>query len=239
MATEDKFAFPEDEILFSYLVANQLCFPADRVGLLRLQGSEPVTRALRYVLGVDLKRATGVGDVLQSQIGPKISEQLCSTFPRLSEALETSRSLIAQDTPAKDSMPREMSLEPLIEELRDKRVEMGNRERQLEAWADAAVLFLETVEALETNPDFDEVRRDTAGSLRKQFMRTFGRLGFVLLLPDRGDLFDESQHMVDSVDENEKDLAPSSVVRCVQWGYRLPNGQVLKAKVIITEDRRN
>jgi molecular chaperone GrpE (heat shock protein) len=245
MASQDEFAFLEDYVLFGILVANQLCTPGDAAGLARLQQTKPATRELRYVLGADPRMVARIGDALQRNMRPKEREGFRSVLPRLPEVLENARRLAAEGASTtalglnKDSVEQlAASLGPLVDELRDKRVELGNRERQLEAWADAAVLFLETVEALETNSDFEESRRSAARSLRKQFTRTFGALGFSLLIPERGERFDETQHMIESVAPDEMELPSASVVRCAQWGYRLPSGRLLKAKVVITAERK-
>jgi hypothetical protein len=246
MASENEFAYLEDYVLFGYLVANELCDPSDGPGLARLQRSTSGTKELRHVLGADPKKVAGIGDALQSNMQIKDREGLRGVFPRLPEMLETSRGLasptgtscILPIAPATQNQP-EVSLAPLIEELRDKRVELGNRERRLEAWADAAVLFMETVESLETNKEIDETRRIAAGSLRKQFGRIFAGLGFVILIPQRGEPFDEKQHIVERIDETERELPPSAVAHCTQWGYHLPSGRILKAKVIITLERKS
>lgn len=253
MSQKEGFEYPEDYYLFGILVANGMCAFEDAEHLVRLQRSiTSSSRRLHQVIGGPGREVDKVGRALRSNVTPSTREGLQKQFPLLPKVLEMARELAApvqaSSMPVNGQLPVSMEeflqpliqeLRPLVEELRDKRVELGNMGRKLDYWGEAAIQFLGSVESLEKNPDLDETWRSAAISLRKQFSRTFAPLGFILIAPERGEPLDETQHMVEDVDQTFQDLPPSVVIECTEWGYRLSGDRIIQAKVIATPERKD
>lgn len=229
------FAYLEDNVLFGYLVANEICDHGDAAGLARLQREHDPPQELRLLLGADPTNgdAKQIGEALRSNITTRNREALRTMLRALPDRLRESRSCDAGNTiPHQESV---FDVSPLLDELREKRVELGNRERSIGEWASAAVQYLEMLEALIANENLNQDVRSIAERVAKQFARTVEPLGLQVIEPQEGDLFIEGQHIADDGEVACPKGVTPIIARCNRWGYRLPDGTLIKPHVTITQ----
>lgn len=242
MPAEEEFSFPQDYEFFGIMVGNKFCTAADLGAFARWQRAQPATRLLVRLLAPDVQVADMWEDFLQSSSSSKARKQIRSNFPGIDAAVEEIRAKFG--TPENKRQPQktafhageelENKLRPLIEELRDKRMALGERDRVVESWAESAIQFLEAVEAAESNPDLAAPHREAAARFRKHFERTHASLGFIVVAPAPGDPFDDRQHIFAESENGPPGTPPGTITRCLQWGYCVGGGRLVKARVAVT-----
>lgn len=177
-------SYPEDYFLFSLLVANELCDVSDLWALAALQSKHKCE--LKKLIAEPSKFGSRLNDELKSTVNKKSKKKIAESYPRLKGAILDGRELLGREGSVEGggenctekNQPIGIdTLSPLIEELRDKRVQIGELNKNLHEWENSAIMFLEVIEALESNTEINDTWRKAGESIRKQFLRIFNGLG--------------------------------------------------------------
>lgn len=125
----------------------------------------------------------------------------------------------------------------LEEEIINSRQAAGQAAKQVEAWEQAAIEYLQVLERILSFPDIDDSLRKTTEKQVKDFVGLTGNLGFHLIRPEMDSILNENECIVDDV-EPSSEVEADRVIRCTSWGFRLSSRPPIKAKVILASTEK-
>ncbi|WP_017317532.1 nucleotide exchange factor GrpE [Mastigocladopsis repens] len=120
------------------------------------------------------------------------------------------------------------SVEKMLMEQRQKN---GELQRKIHHWEQATTEFFRLLERA-VDYETDENRR-LINRILDGFAHTVMDLGMERIIPQADESLNESFH--EAVDEEESDIIPGNIVRCVSWGYRIGDKLLEKAKVVVAK----
>jgi molecular chaperone GrpE (heat shock protein) len=105
----------------------------------------------------------------------------------------------------------------------------GELQRKINHWEQAATEFfclLERAVDYETDENTRLINRILDG-----FARIVMNLGMERIIPQPDESLNEKFH--EAIDEEESNITPGNIVRCVNWGYKIGDKMIEKAKVVV------
>ncbi|KAB8314020.1 nucleotide exchange factor GrpE [Tolypothrix campylonemoides VB511288] len=105
----------------------------------------------------------------------------------------------------------------------------GELQRKINHWEQAATEFfclLERAVDYETDENTRLINRILDG-----FARIVMNLGMERVIPQPDEPLNEKLH--EAIDEEESNITPGNIVRCVNWGYKIGDKMIEKAKVVV------
>jgi molecular chaperone GrpE (heat shock protein) len=119
--------------------------------------------------------------------------------------------------------------------LIEQRQKDGELQRKIQDWEKAAIDFFVLLERA-----IDCESNDNRRSIEKilaEFEHTIINLGLERIVPQQDELLNERFH--EAVEEEESAIAPGNILRCTNWGYRIGDNVIQKAKVIVAKGRKD
>ncbi|NJM70911.1 MAG: nucleotide exchange factor GrpE [Scytonema sp. RU_4_4] len=120
------------------------------------------------------------------------------------------------------------SVEKMLIEQRQKN---GELQRKINHWEEGATEFFRLLERA-VDYETDE-NRLLINRILYGFNRIVVNLGMERIIPQQNESLNENFH--EAIDEEESDIIPGSIVRCMSWGYRIGDKLIEKAKVIVAK----
>lgn len=105
----------------------------------------------------------------------------------------------------------------------------GELQRKINHWEQAATEFfclLERAADYETDENTRLINRILDG-----FARIVMNLGMERIIPQPDESLNEKFH--EAIDEEESNITPGNIIRCVSWGYKIGDKMIEKAKVVV------
>ncbi|GEM_PF-3420794 len=115
--------------------------------------------------------------------------------------------------------------------LIEQRQKDGELTRKISAWEQAAVDFFILLERA-IDCESDDNRRSIE-RIVSEFERTVINLGLERIIPHNDEPLNEKFH--EAVEEEESDTLLGNILRCSNWGYRIGDNVIQKAKVVIAK----
>ncbi|ARV58468.1 nucleotide exchange factor GrpE [Nostocales cyanobacterium HT-58-2] len=115
--------------------------------------------------------------------------------------------------------------------LIEQRQKNGELQRKIHHWEQAATDFfhiLERAEDYETDENKKIINR-----ILDEFNGIVINLGMERIIPQPDESLNERFHEV--VDEEESEMTPGNIVRCISWGYKIGDKMIEKAKVVVAK----
>ncbi|MBW4594294.1 MAG: nucleotide exchange factor GrpE [Brasilonema angustatum HA4187-MV1] len=120
------------------------------------------------------------------------------------------------------------SVENMLMEQRQKN---GELQRKINNWEQSAIEFLRLLErAVDYEKDENRV---IINRILDCYNESFLNLGIERIIPQQKESLLERFH--EAIDEEESDIVPGNIVRCISWGYRIGEKVLEKAKVIVAK----
>lgn len=120
------------------------------------------------------------------------------------------------------------NLEKILIEQRQKN---GELQRKVQNWEQAAVDFFSLLErAIDCEP---KENQQLIEKILSEFERTVINLGLERIIPQDNESLNEKFH--EAVAEEESELAPGQILKCVSWGYRIGDNVIQKASVVVAK----
>ncbi|MBW4632466.1 MAG: nucleotide exchange factor GrpE [Iphinoe sp. HA4291-MV1] len=120
------------------------------------------------------------------------------------------------------------SVEKMLMEQRQKN---GELQRKINHWEQAATEFFHLLErAVDYETDEHKL---LINRILDGFYHIVINLGMERIIPQSNESFNESFH--EAIDEEESEIIPGNVVRCISWGYRIGDKLIEKAKVVVAK----
>lgn len=107
----------------------------------------------------------------------------------------------------------------------------GQLQRKINHWEQAATEFfclLERAVDYETDENMRLINRILDG-----FTRIVINLGMERIIPQQNELLNENVH--EAIDEEESNITAGNIVKCVNWGYKIGDKILEKAKVVVAK----
>jgi molecular chaperone GrpE (heat shock protein) len=120
------------------------------------------------------------------------------------------------------------SVETMLMEQRQKN---GELQRKIHHWEYTTMEFFRLLERA-VDYETDENKR-LINRILDGFAASVMNLGMERIIPKADELLNESFH--EAVDEEESDIIPGNIVRCVSWGYKIGDKLLEKAKVVVAK----
>jgi hypothetical protein len=162
-------------------------------------------------------------DLLAHSIEPASSEFITGSNTG-NTGSSTDKSLINED-----------AWRPLIEELRDKRIEVIQLKSEVKDWETTAISFIQGLERLQSMDEISTEYKRAVNLVLKNGLRAFAARGFILIRPERGEKFDDEVHAFDGF-ERDEDLTINTIIKCTRWGFRGNSIGIVKAGVVLTKE---
>ncbi|MGH8002544.1 MAG: nucleotide exchange factor GrpE [Brasilonema sp.] len=120
------------------------------------------------------------------------------------------------------------SVEKMLMEQRQKN---GELQRKINHWEEAATEFFRL---LERAVDYEkEENRLLINRMLDRFSCIVMNLGMERIIAQPNECLNENFH--EAIGEEESDLIPGNIIRCISWGYRIGEKLIEKAKVVVAK----
>lgn len=112
------------------------------------------------------------------------------------------------------------------------RQELGNVVREQGKWMECCVDYMRDIEQILSHDGLDAKWSEACRKSLSTFLLRFRRFALEIIDPPENEPFDENFHIVVGQDASA-DLMPGHVSKCAEWGFRLGQQVLQKAKVTV------
>ncbi|MBP5973750.1 nucleotide exchange factor GrpE [Brasilonema sp. CT11] len=120
------------------------------------------------------------------------------------------------------------SVETMLMEQRQKN---GELQRKINYWEQSAIEFFRLLErAVDYETDEHKL---LINRILNGYNGIFMNLGMERIIPQEKESLSERFH--EAIDEEESDIIPGNIVRCISWGYKIGDKVLEKAKVVVAK----
>ncbi|NMF63781.1 nucleotide exchange factor GrpE [Brasilonema octagenarum] len=120
------------------------------------------------------------------------------------------------------------SVENMLVEQRQKN---GELQRKINYWEQSAIEFFRLLErAVDYETDEHKL---LINRILDGYNGIFMNLGMERIIPQEKESLSEKFH--EAIDEEESDIIPGNIVRCISWGYKIGDKVLEKAKVVVAK----